>query len=193
MAVNLSKNNLCINQIIEQKNEKIILKNDENYPNIKPNIRILISRSGNKSLHKKEVEYGKVRIEGTVNAYVVYIADDENSSMRAINANIDFSKNIEMKELKSSMQLECTTDLTELECKIINGRKISLKANIQMNLTAYSNENVEYVDNIENKKDMQLLNEKIRNETPHRQKQKKSHFPLSLSEIRNTPLRTNLS
>ena len=59
------------------------------------------------------------------------------------------------------MQLECTTDLTELECKIINGRKISLKANIQMNLTAYSNENVEYVDNIENKKDMQLLNEKI--------------------------------
>ena len=30
-----------------------------------------------------------------------------------------------------------------------------------MNLTAYSNENVEYVDNIENKKDMQLLNEKI--------------------------------
>ena len=28
-----------------------------------------------------------------------------------------------------------------------------------MNLTAYSNENVEYVDNIENKKDMQLLNE----------------------------------
>lgn len=91
----------------------------------------------------------------------MYIADDENSSMRAINANIDFSKNIEMKELKSSMQLECTTDLTELECKIINGRKISLKANIQMNLTAYSNENVEYVDNIENKKDMQLLNEKI--------------------------------
>lgn len=76
--------------------------------------------------------------------------------MRAINANIDFSKNIEMKDLKSSMQLECTTDLTELECKIINGRKISLKANIQMNLTAYSNENVEYVDNIENKKDMQL-------------------------------------
>ena len=30
-----------------------------------------------------------------------------------------------------------------------------------MSLTAYSNENVEYVDNIENKKDMQLLNEKI--------------------------------
>ena len=161
MAVNLSKNNLCINQIIEQKNEKITIESDEIVPDIKPDVLSIISSSGNICLHKKEVQDGKVRIEGTVNAYVVYIADDENSSMRAINANIDFSKNIEMKDLKSSMQLECTTDLTELECKIINGRKISLKANIQMNLTAYSNENVEYVDNIENKKDMQLLNEKI--------------------------------
>lgn len=146
MAINLSKNNLCINQIIEQKNEKITIESDGIVPDIKPDVLSIISSSGNICLHKKEVQDGKVRIEGTVNAYVVYIADDENSSMRAINANIDFSKNIEMKDLKSSMQLECTTDLTELECKIINGRKISLKANIQMNLTAYSNENVEYVD-----------------------------------------------
>ena len=159
MAVNLSKNNLCINQIIEQKNEKITIESDEIVPDIKPDVLSIISSSGNICLHKKEVQDGKVRIEGTVNAYVVYIADDENSSMRAINANIDFSKNIEMKDLKSSMQLECTTDLTELECKIINGRKISLKANIQMNLTAYSNENVEYVDNIENKKDIKALRE----------------------------------
>ena len=116
MAVNLSKNNLCINQIIEQKNEKITIESDEIVPDIKPDVLSIISSSGNICLHKKEVQDGKVRIEGTVYAYVVYIADDENSSMRAINANIDFSKNIEMKDLKSSMQLECTTDLTELEC-----------------------------------------------------------------------------
>ena len=100
MAVNLSKNNLCINQIIEQKNEKITIESDEIVPDIKPDVLSIISSSGNICLHKKEVQDGKVRIEGTVNAYVVYIADDENYSMRAINANIDFSKNIEMKDLK---------------------------------------------------------------------------------------------
>ena len=36
MAVNLSKNNLCINQIIEQKNEKITIESDEIVPDIKP-------------------------------------------------------------------------------------------------------------------------------------------------------------
>ena len=40
-------------------------------------------------------------------------------------------------------------------------KKDQLKSKYPDELTAYSNENVEYVDNIENKKDMQLLNEKI--------------------------------
>ena len=67
MAVNLSKNNLCINQIIEQKNEKITIESDEIVPDIKPDVLSIISSSGNICLHKKEVQDGKVRIEGTVN------------------------------------------------------------------------------------------------------------------------------
>ena len=38
MAVNLSKNNLCINQIIEQKNEKITIDGDEIVPDVKPDV-----------------------------------------------------------------------------------------------------------------------------------------------------------
>ena len=47
MAVNLSKNNLCINQIIEQKNEKITIESDEIVPDIKPDVLSIISSSGN--------------------------------------------------------------------------------------------------------------------------------------------------
>lgn len=53
MAVNLSKNNLCINQIIEQKNEKITIESDEIVPDIKPDVLSIISSSGNICLHKK--------------------------------------------------------------------------------------------------------------------------------------------
>lgn len=60
MAVNLSKNNLCINQIIEQKNEKITIESDEIVPDIKPDVLSIISSSGNICLHKKEVQDGKV-------------------------------------------------------------------------------------------------------------------------------------
>lgn len=59
MAVNLSKNNLCINQIIEQKNEKITIESDEIVPDIKPDVLSIISSSGNICLHKKRYKTAK--------------------------------------------------------------------------------------------------------------------------------------
>ena len=161
MAIKLSKNNLCINQIVGQKSEKIIVEGDEIVPDVKPDILSIVSTNGNICMYKKEIQEGKVKIEGSINIYVIYIADDETGSMRALNTSIDFSKTIDMKEIKTSMQLDERSEITNIECKILNGRKINLKANMQIMLTAYSNENVEYIDKIENEKDLQLLNKKI--------------------------------
>lgn len=161
MAIKLSKNNVCINQIVGQKNEKITIEGDEIVPDVKPDILSIVSTNGNICIYKKEIQEGKIKIDGSINAYIIYIADDEKSSMRAINTSIDFSKNIEMKEIKSNMQLECKPELNNIECKILNERKVNLKANVQFRLTVYSNENVEYVDSIEDNANMQLLSEKM--------------------------------
>lgn len=161
MAIKLSKNNLCINQIIGQKNERIIVEGDEIVPDVKPDVLSIVSTNGNICIYKKEIQDGKIKLEGSINSYVTYIADDEKLNMRAINVNLDFSKNIEMKEIKPNMKLECKSELINIECKILNGRKISLKANVQIKMTAYSNENIEYIDSIEDKTNMQLLNENI--------------------------------
>lgn len=161
MAIKLSKNNLCINQIVGQKNERITIEGDEIVPDVKPDVLSIVSANGNVCIYKKEIQDGRVKIDGSINAYVIYIADDEQSSMRALNANIDFSRSIEMKETNSDMQLESRFELASMECKILNGRKINLKANLQASLTAYSNENVEYIDSVEDRQDIQLLNEKM--------------------------------
>ena len=161
MAIKLSKNSLCINQIVGQKSERIMVEGDEIVPDVKPDILSIVSTNGNRCMYKKEIQDGKVKIEGSINVYVIYIADDENSSMRALNTSVDFSKTIDMKEIKGNMQLDTRTELTNIECKILNGRKINLKANMQVMLTAYSNETIEYIDNIDNDKNIQLLAEKM--------------------------------
>lgn len=161
MAIKLSKNNLCINQIIGQKHERVTVEGDEIVPDIKPDVLSIVSTNGNICIYKKEIQDGKIKLDGSINAYVIYIADDEKSSMRALNVSIDFSRNIEMKEIKPNMKLECRPELSNMECRILNGRKINLKANIQFMLNAYSNETIEYIDSIEDKENMQLLNEKM--------------------------------
>ena len=59
------------------------------------------------------------------------------------------------------MQVECKSQLANLDCKILNGRKISLRAIVDMSLILYSKEDIEYIDKIENIKDIQLLNKNI--------------------------------
>ena len=47
MAIKLSKNNLCVNQIVGQKTEKIVVEGDEIVPDIKPDILSVVSTNGN--------------------------------------------------------------------------------------------------------------------------------------------------
>ncbi len=142
------------------KTEKIIAEGDEIVPDIKPDILSTVSTNGNVCIYRKEIQEGKLKIEGGVNAYIIYIADDEKSSIRAINTNIEFSKTIEIKELTSSMNVECFVNLLSIDCKIINGRKINLRANMEVSITVYSKENIEYIDKIEDCRDVQLLKTK---------------------------------
>ena len=60
------------------------------YLDVKPDILNVVSANGNVCIYKKDVQDGKVKLDGSVNVYVIYIADDERAQMRVLNACIDF-------------------------------------------------------------------------------------------------------
>ena len=49
-----------------------------------------------------------------------------------------------------------------LECRILNGRKISVKANLQFEGTLYSNETIEIVKQVNNLSDVQSLEKNLK-------------------------------
>ena len=53
MAIKFSKNNLCINQIIEQKTEKFVIEGDEIVPDVKPDVLSIVSANGNACIKKR--------------------------------------------------------------------------------------------------------------------------------------------
>lgn len=158
MNIESKKDKLCINQIIGQKSESIEVEGDAIIPDIKPDILKSINTSGNICIYKKEVLDGKVRIDGAINVNIIYLADNEESSVRGLTTTIDFTKIIEMQEAKAGMFLECKMELNEIECKILNGRKVNLKSLLDVNLKLCSNEEIEFIEEIENVDDMQVLN-----------------------------------
>ena len=130
-------------------------------PDIKPDVLNTIDSSGIVCIYKKEIDTGKIKIDGCVNTYVMYIADDESSSVRSLNTTLDFSKIIEMDNIKPEMILECKVNLKTIECRVLNGRKISLKAVIDLDLKVMSNDEIEFVKEVQDIKDIQLLDKTL--------------------------------
>ena len=160
MAVETTKDSVCINQIIEQKNESVIVEGDSIIPDIKPDILSAISTSGTVCIYKKEILEGKIRIDGSIDAYIMYLADDENGGVRSINSNLDFTQVIDLEKARPDMMLETNVNLKNLECRVINGRKISTKAILDIDVKVSSNENVEIINSV-NLKDIQMLNKDL--------------------------------
>ena len=68
---------ICLNQIISQKKESFSAEDNIIIPDIKPDILSTVDSCGNIYIYKKEIVNGKLRIDGGVQAYIMYLADNE--------------------------------------------------------------------------------------------------------------------
>lgn len=162
MQVTASKETLCVNQIIGQKTDTAMVEEDFVVPDIKPDILNTISTNGTICIYKKEVMDGKVRLDGCINAYIMYLADDEESSVRSLNTTLEFSQTIDFDVVKTGMLLDDNVNLKAIECRVINGRKVNVKAIIDIELKIDSNEDVEFVKEMNDIKDIQLLENNLK-------------------------------
>ena len=161
MEIDVGKENICINKLIAQKKELIFVEEDMIVPDSKPDILNSVNLSGNVCIYKKEVLDGKIKIEGCVNTYIMYIPDSQDDNLRGLNANIEFSKVIEIQESKEGMDLALSVNIKDLECKVLNGRKINVRAGLEVNIKLYSNEDISVISGINNISDLQTLSDKF--------------------------------
>ena len=148
MDINITKEALNVNKVVCQKKELIDLQGDMIVPDSKPDILNTISTSGNVCIYKKEVMDGKLRIDGNILTYIMYLADGSNDNIRGLNTGLDFSETINVPELLTGMNVELNTSIKMIECKVLNGRKIGIKGTIEINMKVYSKETIDIITNL---------------------------------------------
>lgn len=158
MVVETAKNQVILNQIVGQKKESRLVETDLIVNDVKPDVLNIISTNGVVNIYKKEIMDGKIKIDGAINTYVIYMADDELSSVRSLNTSMDFTQIIEMENCQESMDARVSVNIKSFDTKVINGRKINIKANIDTSVNIYSNQNFEIITGVENLENVQLLN-----------------------------------
>lgn len=158
MTVDTQKEKICINKIVEEKNEVVTIEGDQIVPDVKPDVIASINTSGNICIYKKEILDGRVRIDGCIDAYVMYLTESEDSIIRGLNTSIDFTHMMDIPNCTSEMQLELDTTLKGIDCKVLNGRKINLKTNIEFKVKVYENKDEEIISQIVGVENIQKRN-----------------------------------
>lgn len=161
MEVDTIKQNLMINKSVSTKKNTVTIQGDIIVPDVKPDILNTINSVGNVCIYKKEVLDGKIRFDGGINVYLIYLADSEGDSIRGLNTILDFTQIIDMEECKSDMDILNNIRIKNIECKVLNGRKINIKVELEINIQLYLNDNVEVLKEINNIDNIQTLKSKM--------------------------------
>lgn len=181
MEINITKEALNVNKVVCEKKEIINIQGDMIVPDSKPDILNTINTSGNVCIYKKEVMDGKIKIDGNILAYIMYLADsnadneantDRNATksieggsrtdnIRGLNINLDFSETFNIPELESGMNVDIAPSIKLIECKVINGRKIGIKVTLEIVMKVYSKETVEIITEL-NDKNIQVLSKNMK-------------------------------
>ena len=161
MEINTTKETLNVNKVICEKKEVINIQGDMIVPDSKPDILNTITTNGIPCIYKKEIMEGKIRIDGNIMTYIMYLADGNTDNIRGLNTGLDFSETINIPELEMGMDVELIPTVKFIECRVLNGRKIAIKVTLELSMKIYSKEAIEIITNIGDE-DIQILSKKIK-------------------------------
>ena len=162
MVVDTVKENLSVNKLVSSKREIIFVEGDMIVPDSKPDILSTICTSGVVNIYSKEILDDKVKIAGNINTYIMYLSENGEDKVRGINTNLDFSENVNVANCKEGMNSQIEVKLKTIECKVINGRKIGIKATLDIDIKIYNNEEIEIINDIQNAEEIQMLKENLK-------------------------------
>ena len=92
MLLETEKENVCINQLVGYKRDEIKVEGDVIVNDIKPDVLSIISTNAIPCIYKKEVMDGKIKLDGSINTYIIYLADSEQNEVRSLNTVLDFTR-----------------------------------------------------------------------------------------------------
>ncbi len=162
MSLELYKEQIKINQLVGEEYTQTLVEGDIIVPDIKPDIAKILQVDGQAVVTGKEIQHGRVIINGIVNFKILYVPDQEGESIKSINAGTNFSHTIDIENARQDMNVMLESDVEHLEFDMTNSRKLNVKAVVSINCKVINNPVLDFVVGISGEQhDIQVLKKKI--------------------------------
>ncbi len=152
-------NRITINKKVVEKVKIIEVTGDIIVPDIKPDIINIINTNGNAYVYKEEISQGRIRVDGNIDTYVVYLSD--NGETRSMQTTMSFIESIEDPNIKEGMWLKQKVTIESIDTKVLNERKISIKASLRIKAEFFENSEIQILDEIGEMNGVEKLKETV--------------------------------
>lgn len=129
-------------------------------PDTLPDIGTVLDADAAAILRSKDISDGRISVGGMVFGFIIYKSEDENELIR-MPVQLPFSANWENSGILQSSKAIVKLELSSFEGRIINSRKLLLRAEIVISADVYNKEICEYTSGAESDA-LELLHDKIR-------------------------------
>lgn len=148
MSFELEKEKVIVYEPLKAVNIKTVTNADIIVPDVKPDILRVLEVYAIASIREKYIQKDKMCISGTISYTVLYTGDTENSEVRSIRYKMPFSEQIELIGARENMSYFAQCEVTHIEHRIENSRKINVRSVLSFNCGAASRKEVFTVSNI---------------------------------------------
>lgn len=152
-------NRITINKKVVEKTKMIEVTGDIIVPDIKPDIINIINTNGNAYIYKEDISQGRLRVDGNIDTYVVYLSD--NGETRSMQTTISFIESIEDINIKDGMQSKYKVSIENIETKVLNERKISIRASVKIRTEFFEKTEIDIFAETEEKSGIEKLKETV--------------------------------
>ena len=120
--------NIHMNRISKENVMQITIDEDINMPETKPDIVKILKSSAFPNLVQTRAMEEKLEISGKLEFSILYLAEEENHRINSLNGSIDFLELMNYENANKVSNIKCNIVVEDVSVKIINSRKLSLKA-----------------------------------------------------------------
>lgn len=167
------KNNITIDRNIGKETSQILLEGEIIVPDTKPDIEALLQKSADICIDSYDIVNERISFKGNMEINIIYLARSGEKPVHNINYNVPINDFISMDGIDKDMWADISANITNMDYKIINDRKISFRAVVDVTGKVTACDKYETVVGIEGIPESQVIKKRILfNKTADKRKEK---------------------
>jgi len=156
MPNELMKETIILNQNIGKETAQVLLEGDIIVPDVKPDMSVILKTDAEVCFDKTEISDGKVHFNGNLNLQALYSAKGSDKPIHSMSSSASFDDFLNIEGISKDMWVELCGSIANIDYKMLNDRKISYRAVIDVTAIAETKMSYDVVTDIKELPEAQI-------------------------------------